>query len=427
MIAARSLAVLGVAGVLGVPVPAAAAPAPCEGAEAYAAESGAELLAVNRLDLRPEGGSGDPVTGVGVGEAKSALVADAALNAAAVARMLDGQAADKSLTRMAEQDAPPGNAAPTTVTVPARDAGPLSLGAGTLAAHAVWRPGMACGRAYGEATRAGAALGGARVLRGQGGSALAAVPETIRSTSTTVLERHGGAARTVASAGVSGAALELLGGAVHVRIERSPTLTTSMATAGGGDVRYVPAALEVSGTGLAPRRLDAAGEAADLTVPERESAPAGSLAGLGAGPALPLPGVPGLPPVARPPAPARTEAAGPGTRVRISVGDVRQATRGHAVAARATALTIRITRGEDRTRRGYGHSAGVVLDLSVGVLESAAVAPERGARGVREASAGAGGALPITGPGVDGLALAGGVLLAAGAAAALGGRRRRRP
>src|SRR3954453_6426900 len=62
---ARSLAVsvvaLGFAGsVAAPPLPAYAAPAPCERAEGYAAQSGVELLRIDRLEVR--GGGERPVT-----------------------------------------------------------------------------------------------------------------------------------------------------------------------------------------------------------------------------------------------------------------------------------------------------------------------------------------------------------------------------
>src|SRR5689334_6527140 len=62
---ARSLAVsvvaLGFAGSVVAPTPAYAAPAPCERAEGYAAQSGAELLRIDRLEVRG-GGEERPVT-----------------------------------------------------------------------------------------------------------------------------------------------------------------------------------------------------------------------------------------------------------------------------------------------------------------------------------------------------------------------------
>jgi hypothetical protein len=115
-------------------------------------------------------------------------------------------------------------------------------------------------------------------------------------------------------------------------------------------------------------------------------------------------------------------AAGPGTRVRISLGDVRQAGSGHAIAARATAIHITIARGPDR--QAYGNGAGLLLDLDVGTLEVAAVTPEP-AGGDSGPVAGTAGGLPITGPRIDLVALAGIALLIAGCAALVFGLRLR--
>jgi len=141
---------------------------------------------------------------------------------------------------------------------------------------------------------------------------------------------------------------------------------------------------------------------------------------------LPLPSIPGVPPLATAPDTEAAPAAGPGTTVKISLGDVRQAVSGHAIAAKATAMNIAITKGPDR--QVYGHSAdnrsGIVLDLDMGLLEVAAVAPEP-AGGVSDTVGGDGGGLPITGPRVDVLALSGLALLIAGAAALIYGLRGR--
>jgi hypothetical protein len=152
---------------------------------------------------------------------------------------------------------------------------------------------------------------------------------------------------------------------------------------------------------------------------------------LKSGSPLPLPTAPGVPSVRREDEAAQV--AGSGTKLRISLGDVRQAMSGHAVAARATTIKIALTQGSpsDQTKDGYGHGApnrsGVVMDLDVGVLEAAAVAPEPLPGGVQDATSGQGGGLPITGPRVDFLAIAGVALLVLGAAAMVFGMRRGRP
>src|SRR3954462_8334491 len=52
---AASVVALGFASTLTAPLPAIAAPAPCERAENYAAQSGAELLRINRLEVHSSG------------------------------------------------------------------------------------------------------------------------------------------------------------------------------------------------------------------------------------------------------------------------------------------------------------------------------------------------------------------------------------
>jgi hypothetical protein len=144
---------------------------------------------------------------------------------------------------------------------------------------------------------------------------------------------------------------------------------------------------------------------------------------------LSLPTVPGVPQVGG--APESAPAGGPGTRLRISLGDVRQALSGHAVAGKATAIKIAVTQGASRGKQGYGGSGtdGVALDLDVGVLEVAAVAPEPGGgqvSGAPTSGGNGGGGLPITGPNAGALALGGAALLLGGIAALTVGLRKRR-
>jgi LPXTG-motif cell wall-anchored protein len=367
------------------------------------------------------------VSDVSVAAVKSAFVTDAAPNSAAVGRLL-GIAGTSELAVPQVQQAPPTNAKPSRRTTAAGEAGPLSLGAGTLRSHARWEPGMACGATAGDVTRADATLRAAEIAPAAGG-ALVAVPGKGRSLSTTALERHAGAARTVATASVDTRRIDLFGGAVRLTVEKPPTLMTSMSTSDGGEVRYVPAVVTVSGEGVDTAELSAAGDSVELALdgpggPRAESGPvarwrSGARRLAGGGP-LSLPTVPDVPSLAEPEA---ARIAGPGMTLRISIGDVRQATDGHAIAARASALTIALTRGA--TDRGYGgRPAGVVLDLDVGVLESASVAPEpSGAGGGVRATADD---LPVTGTRVDLLALAGVGLLIAGTAALVFGLRKRR-
>src|SRR3954469_10263000 len=57
---AASVLALGFASSLTAPLPAFAAPAPCERAENYAAQSGAEMLRIDRLELHPTKDPGRP-------------------------------------------------------------------------------------------------------------------------------------------------------------------------------------------------------------------------------------------------------------------------------------------------------------------------------------------------------------------------------
>jgi hypothetical protein len=555
-------AALGVVGALLVPLPAAAAPAPCEQALRYAAQSGTQLMRIGTLQLGPD----KPVTDVGVGEAKSALVAQSPINAAALGRLIDGGPAKrKALAEVLQQTAPPTNKKPKSRKHEATDAGPFRLGASDLSVHAQWDPAMACGNAAGEATRASAELRRAGVLE-DGDAALVRVPGKISGLSTTAMQRRGPAARTVAAASMAAGKVEVLGGAVEVKVVKPPSLLATMSGTDGGEVRYKPAVIEVSGEGFETARLDTAGDSVELRLDEnggpaagqdgpapggtdrsraardganrvgsdKDDAVAGTAgqdgaartgaghdgtpgaaaghdgtagtgaghdgtAGTGAGhdgtpgagaghdgvrrdgpvdkrvhlggavaesasndnvrepggaasnpdnngtgrqglfaglpeigtlmsgTPLPLPSLPGVPPLTDPGigrGPEAAPATGPGTTVKVSLGDVRQAVSGHAIGAKATAMTIAIT----QSPQGYADSAtnrtGLVLDLDMGLLEVAAVAPEP-AGGVSGVVGGAAGGLPITGPRVDVLALTGVALLIAGAAALIIGMRGR--
>jgi hypothetical protein len=399
-----------------------------EAAKPAAPEPVDDIQAAPDDAVPPAGGT---VRDVRIGEAKSALVAVAAPNSAAVTRMLNSS--DKSpLSEALVQQAPPTNAEPSGRDTPAAEAGPVLMEAGSLSSHARWLPGMACGTTAGQATRAVATLGAARVM-GIGDGVLVAVPEKVESVSTTALQRTDAGARTVARATMEARAFELLDGAVKVKVVRPPVLETRMSIVDGGEVSYVPAALEVSGEGIETAQLDTTGDTWEFTFsePREESGRLPAMDRLPVGPPLTLPGVSGLPSLSDP-KPEAAAATGAGTRVRIALGDVRQATLGHSVAARAGAVKVSINSGGGTDRRGPGYdggSAGTLLDLELGVLESAAVAPEPAGSvsgGVSGGVSGAGGGLPLTGPRVDLLAIGGVALLGLGAAAMVFGVRRRR-
>jgi hypothetical protein len=368
---------------------------------------------------------------VGLGEARTAMVGTSKVKSAAVARVLDGQAGGKSSwSRPILQQAPPTNAHPATRSTPAGQAGPLKIGSGELSGQARWDAGMACAATAGETARASSAVDSASILGGAE-SALVRVPEKAAGVSTTALDGTAERARSVASATITAGRVDLVGGRVRLRVLKAPSLVASMGL-DGGDVRYQPAVVEISGDGIKTKRLDAAGESADITLRGTESGVLDA-AGLGdlrpASHPLPLPHVPGLPTV-NAPSPVTESAAASGTRLHIELGGARRATKGHAIAARAVAITVSVTQGEaaseGRGKSGYGgqSSASASVDLAIGLLEAAAVAPMR----VTPAAdtSGTGGGLPITGPGVAGLAMGGMALLLSGAAAVVFGKRRRR-
>jgi LPXTG-motif cell wall-anchored protein len=606
MTPARSLAAsviaLGFASSLTAPTPAFAAPAPCEQAENYAAQSGAEMLRIDRLawhtspDLeRPsikssksspdsssgrsrgesqsvtdtaggllgsdadltggdfgdsgqgvtgflsgtsdllksvtnggvtapggplnavsggQGGGGPvetssrskdaSVSGVGLGETRTAMIADARTNAVAVGRIVDGQG---PLGKPLVQSAPP-NSADGSRRTPSGSAGPLGFGAGDLSTHAQWNPAMACGNAVGEAAHSSASVKHVDLLD------LLHAPNPISSLSSTSLSRSGSEPRSVATATITAGRLNLADGRIKLQVLQPAKLTASMGTGSGGAVAYQPALVKVSWPGGKSKTLATAGDSVDISLGDpTESASLSALPqldGLLPTSALPLPSVPGLPSLAMP----QTEsapAAGKGVAVHISLGQVRRATEAHAVAAKVVAIEIGIsedcsesghakadksdyakggksgsaksgstksgstksgstksgstkpdsdksgstkpdsdksgsTRSDSaksysaqsdsaknddqdgdtkgRGKDGYGDvSSSLVAQLGVGMLETAAVAPEA-ARS--DSGAGAAAALPITGPQAGLLAFGGVGLLLAGGLTLLLGRRRRR-
>jgi hypothetical protein len=359
------------------------------------------------------------------------MIGNARTKSAAVARVVNGKG---ELGKPLLQQTPPDNKRAAKRSTPAGTAGPVAIGAGEIGVHARWADGMACGVTAGEAGRSDAAVDSVDILDG----ALVRMTERVSSSSRTGLERDGGDARTVATATAGTGRIDLAGGKVQIRVLRAPKLTASMSATKRGEIRYEPAVVEVSGDGVQRKRLDTAGDQVDITLrPDRramESIPLSELVDAGTAAGLPLPTIPELPSVAGQDIES-APAGGPGTRVRVSLGDVRQATKGHAIAARATAIKVAISQDEatgGRDRSGYGDKprSTVSLALGVGLLEAAAVAPEpvrKPAGGVSPAVGGTGGGLPITGPRLDLLAYGGGGLLVAGIIAVFAGMRRRRP
>ncbi|WP_328464510.1 hypothetical protein OHA21_40995 [Actinoplanes sp. NBC_00393] len=368
------------------------------------------------------------IGGVGLGDARSVLIADGPVNSAAAARILDGRVAGSSTRNdLVVQQAPPSSKHPTVRRTGEKRFGPLRAGDGKLTAHARWNADMTCGSTDAEAARSTAELNRITVI-GAGSDSLLGVPEKIMGRSDTAVRQRDGRPESVASATITAGRISLADGAVRIEVLRAPELRVSMSPTGKSEVNYRPAVVQVSDRNGQSKRLVTAGDSMEITVRDKarelESLPAliEPIA------PLPLPSVGGLPAAGEPesaPAPGKSE----GTRLRIALGDVRQATKGNAVAARATAIKVSLVRdqGLGRTKRGYGPSPAVA-DLGIGLLEGAAVAPSPAGygQGVSSAGAGAGAGLPITGPRAFSLLLAGAALLIGGAAALIITSRKRR-
>jgi LPXTG-motif cell wall-anchored protein len=365
------------------------------------------------------------IGGVGLGETKTAMIADARTNAVAIGRMADAKGA---LGRPLIQAAPP-NAADASRHIASGSAGPLELGAGDLGTHAAWDPAMACGKAFGDAARSTATVKHIDLLDGD----LVHAPDAITSKSWTSLTPSDGGPRSVATATMTADRLNLAGGKIKLQVLHPPTLTASMGTGAGGSVVYKPAQVKVTWPGGRSKTLNTPGDSVDVSLGAQRSSESASLPRLdGLLPAsrLPLPNVPGLPSIATP-ATESAPTAGNGVTVRISLGEARQATKGHAIAAKASAIQVAIAEGytddssKGRGRGGYGDvSSSVVATMSLGLLEAAAVAPESTPNNAGGGAAAT--ALPITGSRALLLAAGGLAFIVAGGAALVLGRRRRR-
>ncbi|MFC6562163.1 hypothetical protein [Actinoplanes utahensis] len=387
---------------------------------------------------KPGGGAEGRVVGdVGLGDARSVLLSGGPVQSAGAARILNGRVAGAEDADLVIQQAPPVNPKANERRTGSKKFGPVKVGAGALTARAAWTTGMECDPAAADASAASAEISRVTVTGG-GSGALVRVPERISSRSGTALRQRAGITQTVASATITAGRISLVDNEVRIRVLRAPELRASMTADRQGRVDYQPAIVEVSSRGGKQVRLTTAGDHIDITLSE-EMRPLESLpAPIGPVGDLPLPKIPRLPVIGEPEnAPAPT--AKPGSTLRVSLGEVRQAREGDAIAARATAIRMTLTRNADKNGNKADAPSGVVADLGIGMLEAAAVAPTGGdsapgrstpsdsVQGVSPAGTGAGSTgLPITGPRVIGLIIAGaGLVLGGICAVALTSRRRR--
>ncbi|MEU8240620.1 hypothetical protein AB0C07_20445 [Actinoplanes missouriensis] len=445
---AASVAALGFAGALTAPLPALAQNARCASTGSHAAQSSAQVLRINRLELgavaapatrAPEGGP-PAVSGVALGDVRSVLIASGEVKSAAAARTLDGRVPGGSENDLVLQQAPPDNRTASRQRVATKRFGPLRTGPGTLTAHARWNNGLACASVTGEASESAAALN--RVtLTGGGNQSLVRVPEAFSATSSTGLRKRGGEAESVSTTTLNAGKISLVDGEVRIRVLRAATLRVSMSSGGRAEAAYEPAAVEITTRDGEQTLLDTPGDHHDITLSE-PSTPLESIPSpLAPADPLPLPSIPGVPA-----APESENAPAPssstGAKLRISLGAARQATKGKAIAARATAIKILLVRGDDGPATTGHQSSAVVADLSLGVLDGAAVAPKRPTRpgagpgtgtaapaaapGSPDVSPAGAAGLPITGPRLIPLLLAGSGMVIGGVCAFLLSSRRRR-
>ncbi|MEV0394528.1 hypothetical protein [Polymorphospora rubra] len=472
------LTVAGLAGALVSPAlaitPATAAPT-CAAPAAYGALASAELVKLGLLDLRPLGLPLGPVADVRLVSANSGLNAQAEVNSGAAARLLEADLLGINLplgplTRPLHQQAPPTNAEPATRALARADLGVLSLGVGELKAHAQWDEAMACGKKVGQTTLSSASIASAKVLPGPFGRALVSVPNNLSSTSTTGLAEEGGAVRSVGAASIGVSEVRLFAGSsseIVVKVIKPPTLrVTTAGTRDSATVQYDAPILEVSAAGIASARIESPGEYVDLALPARTLGLPGARAaaesgnvplvgtnpldgllkdldpdqqartGAAAGP-LAVPGVPGLPGLPElPPAgeiiggiPERLPVLGGDLAlVRLSIGKLEQQITDQAVHANAASLRLQVLSGPPSRDANGNTERRSVVDVGVGLLQAAAVAPVPAASpgpSTPPPAAGGGGGLPVTGVNVGVLAGAGALLLAGGGGLLLAGRRRR--
>jgi hypothetical protein len=303
------------------------------------------------------------------------LIADGPVNSAGAARTLNGQVAgSRGRSDLVVQKAPPVSPKANTRRTGAEKFGPVQVGPGALSARAVWAHGMACGNAAGDTSTAAAEIS-RLTIAGGGSASLVRVPEKITSRTGTALRLRGGVPQSVSSATITAGRISLVDNEVRLRVLRAPELRAGMTAQGQSRVDYQPAVVEVVGKNGKKTRLSTVGDHIDITLSDDlrvlETLPP-RLDPIGD---PPLPKVSGLPVIGvaeTTPVPD----AKPGSTLRIALGEVRHATKNNAVAARATAIRVTLTRNVDSdTGRPSAGPSGLVADLGIGMLEAAAVAP----------------------------------------------------
>ena len=470
----RRLAGLTAAGIAGLVVapaiglaPAAAAD-PCEKSLEYGATAAADLVKLGLLDFRPVGLGLGPVADVTLVSTKSGMNALTPVNSAAAARLLDAKLfgvplPPGPLTQTVSQQAPPSNDSPATASVLAKNLGLLKVGAGDLSAHATWKNGMACGKEQGQNTDASAEIANATVLPGLRKGTGLVHTSLLSSATQTGLAKEGDQVFSVARASVGIAEITLFAGsrsAIKIEVIKPPTLAVGTAgTEESATVDYTAPILKITGPGNISQQINSPGDTVELGIPSslplvgkaQELAKAEGLPLLGDIPldgllgdlnkpdatakadkgAMSLPGLPALPDVPDLPpaadiiggAPESLPVVGSGalSLLRLTIGDVEKEVTDRAVRAEAASLRLEVLAGHQKKTKS-------VIDVGLGLLSAAAVAPAPEAKPVppvAQPPSGGGGGLPVTGVNVGVIAGVGIVLLAGGGAMLIVGRRRR--
>lgn len=358
----RMIALALFAAALSVPLvtSAPAAAASCT-PEAYAASASADVARLSLVNLdalsaaapsRLAALRAGPLADLTIGATTSSMDARRPVAVRASAAYLS----TGSAARVAQQ-APPVSTGPAEATGTAVDLGAVRVGTGPLSARAAWQPGMACGNAGGPAGAASASVADLSIL------SLVKARNNVRSQAVTGLRTVGGRMASTAAAELELADLSLLGGAVSVKVLKPPTLTVTATGVGStSTATYQAPLLEVSGAGLAPKRLSTPSQQIELAVPVP-----GLTQTLAAAKNLPLlPGNPLGSLLGDLPA-ARTPSLG---ILRLSLGAGKSSISDAGVRASASSLRIQLL-----IAGASAAKSSAVLDLGIGVLSASATAP----------------------------------------------------
>ena len=460
--AIAAVTVVGTLGPVAIGAPAVAAPTggPCPAG--FGATAASELLTLRALDAQPLGALLPPVASIHVGPTESGMAGSPA-RAAAQAELVKANALglslpDAVLGEHVYQQAPPPDANGLSRHIAGADLGVLSLGAGSLSAHATWQDASHC--APGSGLDAGSSASTARldVLPTAGGRALLRIGALETDTAVGVAS-VGGRPAAVSTATGSVVSIEIFGGtagAVSVQVVSQPTL--QVVAGATRTVSYRAPVLRVAALGRQAVDLSSAGSHTDVVIANPTvNAAAHTLTG-GTGGASPvsdavralvgsLP-VPALSSLLNEPGRLPVSLNGstyhPGgdqsVVLRLSLGDLTKQTTSTGIHATAASIRIQLL------LRTGGYADTTLLDVALCALDAAAAAPAGnggygssgpsgspgsygggygGVSGHGNGGTGGGASLPVTGGRISIVVMAGIALLMGGRFLLVASRRRR--